>query len=144
MQRLHAQHIRESCRRASTDGLTPTFIRYLAGNHAGYEALLLPLLSSAAPRSKLYLGKCDQEDILMCAELLFKQCQVALTAPKVCQPLSLSPMYVCREGFRCQNCPPTPSVPTPFSFRSCFLATQGKGLCTFLEHLTLLCTKNFF
>ena len=38
----------------------------LAGNHPGYEALLLPMME-ATPR----------------ADLLYRQCQLALQAPKV-------------------------------------------------------------
>lgn len=131
------QIIRESCRRASTDGLTPTFIRHLAGNHTGYEALLLPLLSSTAPQRELHLGECEQEDFMPRAELLFKQCQVALTAPKVCQLLALSSF--------CMSAGKDSDVrlvlwPLQYPAPSCsesFLAGQCKGLCTFLEHLTL-------
>ncbi len=43
-----------------------SFIRQLAGHHSGYEALLQPLLGP-----------------MPSAELLHKQCQLALKAPKV-------------------------------------------------------------
>lgn len=49
--------------------LTDPNIKLLAGHHVGYEALLLPLaFETKTPAS----------------EVLFRQCQRALSAPKVC------------------------------------------------------------
>lgn len=70
-----AQRIRASCSRVQVEQyqgeghkLTRPFIRHLAGNHSGFEALLLPLVSDP------------------CAQMLYQQCQLALKAPKVSSP----------------------------------------------------------
>ena len=49
-----------------------SFIRHLTGGHPGYEALLQPLLDTTSRPE----------------QLLYKQCQLALTAPKVSSVLS--------------------------------------------------------
>lgn len=70
-----AQRIRASCSRVQLEQcqgeghkLTQSFIRHLAGNHSGFEALLLPLVSDP------------------CAQMLYQQCQLALKAPKASSP----------------------------------------------------------
>ncbi len=70
-----AQRIRATCSRVQLEQcqgeghkLTQSFIRHLAGNHSGFEALLLPLVSDP------------------CAQMLYQQCQLALKAPKASSP----------------------------------------------------------
>ena len=70
---LCVQTVQAGCRRAHmqhynrpSEETWQLFVNFLSGNHAGYQALLLHL-KGPMPR----------------AELLYKQCQLALKAPKV-------------------------------------------------------------
>ena len=82
-EKLSVQELQAGCCRAQQKRIQPgtssmaiqqPFIAQLAGYHAGFEAILLPLMG--APTS---------------ADLLFEQCQLALKAPKVGQMAGFSP-----------------------------------------------------
>ena len=106
-----AQEIHEDCCKAQAEGKhesperaaeTIKFVRQLTCNHAGYEALLLPLtVCPETPRS----------------DVLFRQCLAALSANKVRPQLPLGSLRLVALSNVCLQSRSSKHCPAAFSWR---------------------------